>query len=93
MAASPTTSACEVHWTTSFWSVACASALTNLAVRGQMLGGFALVAYPARWGNSDVMTFIVNHDGVVYQKDLGPDTAAMARSMMRFNPDSTWTRL
>jgi hypothetical protein len=39
------------------------------------------------------MTFIVNHDGIVYQKDLGPNTAEVARSMTRFNPDSTWTRL
>ena len=58
-----------------------------------MIGGFALVAYPANWGNSGVMTFIVNHDGVVYQKDLGPDTAAVARAMPRFEPDNTWTRL
>jgi Protein of unknown function (DUF2950) len=62
-------------------------------VRGKMIGGFALVAYPANWGNSGVMTFIVNHDGIVYQKDLGPDTAAAARAMSRFDPDSTWTRL
>jgi hypothetical protein len=62
-------------------------------VRGKMIGGFALVAYPANWGNSGVMTFIVNHDGVVYQKDLGPSTAAVARAMQRFDPDSTWTRL
>jgi len=58
-----------------------------------MIGGFALVAYPANWGNSGVMTFIVNHDGIVYQKDLGPDTAAAARAITRFDPDSTWTRL
>jgi hypothetical protein len=62
-------------------------------VRGKMIGGFALVAYPANWGNSGVMTFIVNHDGIVYQKDLGPDTAAAARAITRFDPDSTWTRL
>lgn len=60
---------------------------------GQMFGGFALVAYPAAWGNSGVMTFIVNHDGVVFQKDLGPKTAAIARAMKTFNPDSTWTRV
>jgi Protein of unknown function (DUF2950) len=65
----------------------------DYVVRGKMIGGFALVAYPANWGNSGVMTFIVNHDGVVYQKDLGPDTAAVARAMSRFDPDSTWTRL
>jgi hypothetical protein len=56
-------------------------------------GGFTLVAYPASWGNSGVMTFIVNHDDVVYQKDLGPNTAVAAHAMRRFNPDSTWTRL
>jgi Protein of unknown function (DUF2950) len=62
-------------------------------VRGKMIGGFALVAYPANWGHPGVMTFMVNHDGVVYQKDLGPDTAAAARAITRFDPDSTWTRL
>jgi hypothetical protein len=65
----------------------------DYVVRGKMLGGFALVAYPANWGNSGVMTFMVNHDGVVYQKDLGPKTAALARKMTQFNPDSTWERL
>jgi hypothetical protein len=65
----------------------------DYVVHGKMIGGFALVAYPANWGNSGVMTFIVNHDGVVYQKDLGPDTAVVARAMTQFNPDRTWTRL
>jgi hypothetical protein len=65
----------------------------DYVVRGKMLGGFALVAYPASWGNSGVMTFLVNHDGVVYQKDLSPNTAALARKSTRFNPDSTWTHL
>jgi hypothetical protein len=65
----------------------------DYVVRGKMIGGFALVAYPANWGNSGVMTFIVNHDGIVYQKDLGPDTAAAARAITPFDPDSTWTRL
>jgi Protein of unknown function (DUF2950) len=60
---------------------------------GRMLGGFALVAYPAQYGVSGVMTFIVNHDGVVYQKDLGPRTAAIALSMKEFNPDSTWKKI
>ena len=46
---------------------------------GQMIGGFAMVAYPAQYGSSGIMTFIVNHDGVVYQKDLGPNTAALAQ--------------
>ena len=65
----------------------------DYVVHGKMLGGFALVAYPASWGNSGVMTFIVNHDGVVYQKDLGPNTAALARAMTQFNPDNTWKPL
>jgi hypothetical protein len=59
---------------------------------GHMIGGFALVAFPAQWGNSGVMTFIVNHEGVVYEKDLGPDTAAIARAMKLYNPDSTWKK-
>jgi hypothetical protein len=59
---------------------------------GHMIGGFALVAFPAQYGNSGVMTFIVNHDGVVYEKDLGPDTAAIARAMKLYNPDSTWKK-
>jgi hypothetical protein len=62
-------------------------------VRGQMMGGFAMVAYPAQYGASGIMTFIVNHDGVIYQKDLGPRTAALAQSMMKFNPDETWKSL
>jgi hypothetical protein len=62
-------------------------------VRGQMIGGFAMVAYPAQYGSSGIMTFIVNHDGVVYQKDLGPNTTALTQSMKRFNPDETWKKL
>jgi hypothetical protein len=58
-----------------------------------MIGGFALVAYPAQYGNSGVMTFITSHDGVVYQKDLGPETAARARQMKVFDPDQTWKRV
>jgi hypothetical protein len=65
----------------------------NYIVRGQMIGGFAMVAYPAQYGSSGIMTFIVNHDGVVYEKDLGPSTAALAQSMTRFNPDETWKKL
>jgi hypothetical protein len=62
-------------------------------VRGRMIGGFALVAYPAEYRNSGVMTFIVNHRGNVYEKDLGPNTARVASSMTAFNPDSTWRRV
>jgi hypothetical protein len=65
----------------------------DYVVKGRMIGGFALIAYPARWAASGVMTFIVNHDGVVYQKNLGPQTAAIAAKTTRFNPDSTWSRV
>jgi len=65
----------------------------DYVVRGQMIGGFAMVAYPAQYGSSVIMTFIVHHDGVVYQKDFGPHTAALAHSMTKFNPDETWKKL
>lgn len=61
-------------------------------VRGKMIGGFALVAYPAEYRNSGVMTFIVSHEGIVYQKDLGPETAKLAEAMMSFNPDRSWQK-
>ena len=60
-------------------------------INGNMIGGFAMVAYPAIWGNSGLTTFIVNHQGKVYQKDLGPRTAAIAAGMRAYNPDATWT--
>lgn len=60
--------------------------------RGRMIGGFALVAYPARWGASGVMTLIVNHEGVVYQKNLGKATKSIASRMTRFDPDPSWTK-
>ena len=65
----------------------------DYVVRGNMIGGFALVAYPARYGNSGVMTFLVNHDGTVFQKDLGPRTPAIAGAMTAFNPDHTWKKV
>ena len=61
-------------------------------VKGAMAGGFALVAYPAQYENSGIMTFIVNHDGVVYQKNLGKDTEKAALKMSCFDPDSTWKK-
>jgi hypothetical protein len=64
----------------------------DYVVRGSMIGGFALVAYPAEYGASGVMTFIVNHDGIVYRKDLGPRTAATARALTHFAPDPTGSR-
>jgi len=63
----------------------------DYVVRGYMMGGFGVIAWPAKYGNSGVMTFIVNHDGVVYQKDLGPDTAKLAAAMTRFDPGPGWT--
>ncbi len=62
-------------------------------VRGKMIGGFALVAYPAQYGNSGVMIFMVNHDGAVYQKDLGRETEKIASAMKKFNPDKTWKKV
>ncbi len=62
-------------------------------VKGKMIGGFAVVAYPAEYGNSGIMTFIVNHEGKVFQKNLGQNTASIARSMKEYNPDSTWTEV
>ena len=62
-------------------------------VRGKMIGGFALVAYPAEYKNSGVMTFIVNHAGDVFQKNLGPDTAKLAERMSSYNPDRTWRKV
>jgi len=65
----------------------------DYVAQGRMIGGFALVAYPATYANSGVMTFIVNHDGTVYERDLGPDTAKIAKAMSKFNPDKTWKAL
>ena len=62
----------------------------DYVVKGRMIGGFALVAYPATYGVSGIMTFIVNQDGVVHQKDLGPKTSEVANAMKTYNPDRTW---
>jgi hypothetical protein len=62
----------------------------DFIVKGAMIGGFALVAAPAEYGLTGVQTFIVSHDGVVYQKDLGPKTLDAFAKMDRFNPDSSW---
>jgi hypothetical protein len=59
-------------------------------VQGSMIGGFAMVAWPQQYGKSGVKTFLVNQDGVVYDKDLGPRTDALARAMKTYNPDATW---
>jgi hypothetical protein len=63
----------------------------NYLINGRMIAGFALVAWPAEWGNTGVMTFIVNQQGKVYQKNLGPKTIATASVMTSFDPDDTWS--
>jgi len=65
----------------------------NYVAKGRMFGGFALVAYPAEYGNSGVKTFMVNHDGEVFEKDLGPRTEQIAVRMSEFGPDRTWTKV
>jgi Protein of unknown function (DUF2950) len=65
----------------------------NYVIDGKMIGGFALVAYPAEYGSSGVMTFVVNHAGTVYQKDLGERTEAIAKRMTSFDPDQTWKKV
>jgi hypothetical protein len=65
----------------------------SYVVDGAMTGGFAMVAWPAKYGFSGVMTFVVGQDGVVYQKDLGPDTGTLASGMAEYNPDDTWTEV
>jgi hypothetical protein len=65
----------------------------DYVVKGNMIGGFAVVAYPAIYGSSGVMTFMVNHEGVVYEKDLGKNTATTAKEMKSFDPDKTWRKV
>lgn len=74
-------------------SVAAPGGTINYVVKGRMVGGFALLAYPAEYGNSGVMTFLVNHAGVVYQKDLGLRTHRHARRINVFSPDATWKKV
>ncbi len=62
----------------------------NYLINGHLLAGFALVAWPAEWGNSGVMTFIVNQQGKVYEKNLGPKTARLAQAMTTYDPDASW---
>ena len=61
-------------------------------VADRMIGGFALIAFPAEYGNSGVMTFIVSHDGIVFSKDLGPETPAAANAIAAYDPDGSWKR-
>ena len=63
----------------------------DYVINGNMVAGFALVAFPADYEASGIMTFIVNQRGKVYQKDLGPHTTELGRQMTAYNPDSSWT--
>jgi hypothetical protein len=65
----------------------------DYVVNGRMIGGFALVAWPAEYGVSGIRTLLINHEGAVYEKDLGAGTATGARQMTRFNPDKSWERV
>lgn len=65
----------------------------DYVVKGNMILGFGLLAYPAQYGSSGIMTFIVNQDGVVYEKDLGKGTAKAAPAMKRYDPDGTWKKV
>jgi hypothetical protein len=64
----------------------------DYVAHGRMIGGFAAVAWPATYDNSGIYTFMISHDGQVYQKDLGPQTATAVEKITRFNPDKTWAR-
>jgi hypothetical protein len=64
----------------------------NYIIKGRMVSGFALVAWPVRYGDTGITSFIVSDDGVVFQKDLGPNSDAVARAMTVFNPDTTWRK-
>jgi hypothetical protein len=63
----------------------------NYLINGRMIAGFALVAWPAEWSNTGVMTFTVNQQGKIYQKNLGPKTVKLAKAMTAYDPDDTWT--
>lgn len=65
----------------------------DYVVKGNMILGYGLLAYPAKYGSSGIMTFIVNQEGVVYQKDLGKDTAKLAKAIKAYDPDGTWKKV
>jgi hypothetical protein len=64
----------------------------DYVAKGKMIGGFAMVAWPASYENSGVMTFMVSHDGAVYEKDLGPNTATAVQKIAKFDPDKSWKK-
>ncbi len=61
-------------------------------VKDRMIGGFAIIAWPIRYGDTGVMTFMVNQQGIVYEQDLGPDTATKQAAITAYNPDKTWEK-
>ena len=65
----------------------------NYIVNGKMTRGFAFLAYPAQYANSGMMSFIINQDGILYQKDLGPKTAELANALDEYDPDKTWVKV
>jgi hypothetical protein len=65
----------------------------DYVINGNMIAGFALLAFPAEYGKSGVMTFLVNHQGRVYEKDLGPQTRELARAIQAYDPDDGWTEV
>lgn len=65
----------------------------DYTIKGRMTSGFALVAWPVKYGDTGVMTFVVNHQGQIYEKNLGPKTDAVARAMKVFDPDTSWRKV
>jgi len=65
----------------------------DYVIQGVMIGGFALVSWPAEYRATGVKTFIISHDGILYEKDLGPDSAKIASAMTEYNPDKTWKKV
>ena len=63
---------------------------TQLKINGNMIAGFALLAWPADYDSSGIMTFLVSHQGEIYEKDLGPDTPKLAAEITEYNPDDSW---
>jgi Protein of unknown function (DUF2950) len=64
----------------------------DYVAKGKMIGGFAVIAYPAKYGVSGVKTFMVSQDGVVYEADLGPQTARLAEKLQKFDPGPGWSK-
>ncbi len=71
----------------------CGNGVFDYMVNGRLMRGVALIAYPAQYGASGIMSFILNHDGVVYQRDLGPKTAEQAAAIKAFDPGPGWTKV